>query len=121
MNKIGKDELVVTSLLSILLDDTLEYYKIHLSDSSEPTNDDDPFARARSIITKLSDKDQEKIFNFLRIVIVDTMSTIFGTIDGSRFPPNISGDFILEYDGDEIQGSLQDELIAKAEEIGVYD
>ncbi|MFQ0971956.1 hypothetical protein [Gilliamella sp. BG1] len=121
MNKIGKDELVVTSLLSELLDDALEYYKIHLSDSSEPTNDDDPFARARSIITKLSDKDQEKIFNFLRIVIVDTMSTIFGTIDGSCFPPNISGDFVLEYDGDEIQGSLQDELIAKAEEIGVYD
>lgn len=37
------------------------------------------------------------------------------------FSPNISGNFILEYDGDEIQDSLLDELIAKIEHIGIYD
>ncbi|PIT55002.1 hypothetical protein BHC44_02465 [Snodgrassella alvi] len=121
MNKIGKDELIVNSILDELLNERLEYYKNNLSNSSEPINSDDPYARARSIIIKLSNEEQKKIFNFLRLVMIDTMSAIFGTIDGSHFPPNISGDFILEYDGDEIQGSLQDELIAKAEEIGVYD
>ena len=121
MNKIGKDGLIVNSILDELLNERLEYYKNNLSNSSEPINGDDPYARARSIIIKLSNEEQKKIFNFLRLVMIDTMSAIFGTIDGSHFPPNISGDFILEYDGDEIQGSLQDELIAKAEEIGVYD
>ncbi|MBW7982459.1 hypothetical protein [Enterobacillus tribolii] len=115
-----KDELVVTSLLSELLGETLNYYISNLTDSAKSVGDDDPYSRARSVIKKLSLEEQEKIFNFLKLVIVDTTSTVLGTIDGSHFPPNIDGDFTLEYEGDEIQGSLQDELISKAEEIGIY-
>ncbi|OCG53231.1 hypothetical protein A9G38_04340 [Gilliamella sp. Imp1-1] len=51
MNKIGKDELVVTSLLSILLDDTLEYYKTHLSDPSKSTNDNNIECSKATLIT----------------------------------------------------------------------
>lgn len=116
----GKDELVVTSILSELLNETLEYYKDSLSDSGKSTGDDDPYSKARGVITKLPIEEREKVFNFLRLVIVDTASTILGTIDGSHFPPNIDGDFTLEYEGEEIQGSLQDELIGKCEAIGVY-
>lgn len=115
-----KDELVVTSLLSELLGETLNYYISNLTDSAKSVEDDDPYSRARSVIKKLSPEEQEKIFNFLKLVIVDTTSTVLGTIDGSHFPPNIDGDFTLQYEGDEIQGSLQDELISKAEEIGIY-
>lgn len=121
MKILKNDELVVKSLLSELLDEGLQYYKVNLSDSSQPINEADPFSRLRSIVVGLSNNDQEKIFNFLRIVMEDTMSTIFGTIDGSHFPPNINGDFVLTYNGEEIQGTLQDELIEKAEELGIYE
>lgn len=116
----GKDELVVTSILSELLNETLEYYKNSLSDPGKSIGDGDPYSKARSVIIKLPVEEREKVFNFLRLVIIDTTSTILGTIDGSHFPPNIDGDFTLEYEGEEIQGSLQDELIAKCEAIGVY-
>lgn len=115
-----KDELVVKSFLSEILGESLNYYIDNLTDSSKSIGDEDPYARARSVIIKLSTEEQKKIFKFLRLVIIDTISTIFGTIDGSHFPPNIDGDFILEYDGIEIQGSLQDELISSAEVMGIY-
>lgn len=81
----NKDELVVRSLLAELLGDTLNYYIDNLSDLSKSNGDEDPYSRARSVIHKLSPEEQEKIFNFLRLVIVDTTSTVLGTIDGSRF------------------------------------
>ncbi|MCF8581214.1 hypothetical protein L2X67_15465 [Enterobacter ludwigii] len=115
-----KDELVVRSLLSELLGDTLNYYIDNLSDLSKSNGDEDPYSRARSVIHKLFQEEQGGIFNFLRLVIVDITSTVLGTIDGSHFPPNIDGDFKLEYDGDEIKGSLQDELISRSEELGIY-
>ena len=119
-DNVNKDELVVRSLLAELLGDTLNYYIDNLSDLSKSNGDEDPYSRARSVIHKLSPEEQEKIFNFLRLVIVDTTSTVLGTIDGSYFPPNIDGHFKLEYDGDEIQGFLQDKLISRSEELGVY-
>jgi len=118
--KMKKDELIVTALLSELLGHTLPYYISNLTDSAKLAGDDDPYSRARCALRKLSTADQEKIFNFLKVVIVDTASSVLGTLDGTYFPSNIQGDFTLEYEGDEIQGSLQDELISKAEEMGVY-
>ena len=115
-----KDELVVTALLSELLGETLPYYISNLTDSAKSVGDDDPYSRARCALRKLSPEDKQKIFHFLKVVIVDTTSTILGTIDGSHFPPNIDGDFTLDYESDEIQGSLQDALLSKAEEMGVY-
>lgn len=115
-----KDELIVTALLSELLGHTLPYYISNLTDSAKLAGDDDPYSRARCALRKLSTADQEKIFNFLKVVIVDTASSVLGTLDGTYFPSNIQGNFTLEYEGDEIQGSLQDELISKAEEMGVY-
>ncbi|WP_323866672.1 hypothetical protein [Xenorhabdus szentirmaii] len=49
--------------------------------------------------------------------MADTASTIFGTIDGSHFPPNINGDFTLLYEDEEIQGNLQDLFIEKYEDL----
>ncbi|MEG0281087.1 MAG: hypothetical protein RR510_03600 [Morganella sp. (in: enterobacteria)] len=115
-----KDELVVTSLASELLDDVFMSYKKNLTDLSKRNDNSDIYSKMRSTLAKLSNEDQEYVLNFIRLAMIDTCSVIFGTLDGSHFPPNIDGDFILSYNGDEIQGSLQDELISIAEENGVY-
>lgn len=46
---------------------------------------------------------------------------IFRTLDGSHFPDGIDGDIIVDYKGEEIQGSLQDLFIEKAEDRGIYN
>lgn len=115
-----KDKLVVTSLATELLDDVFISYKKKLTDLSKKNNSGDPYSKIRNALAKLSNEEQVSIFNFIRLAMVDTSSVIFGTLDGSHFPPNIDGDFIVSYNGDEIQGSLQDELISIAEEKGIY-
>ncbi len=115
-----KDKLVVTSLATELLDDVFISYKKNLTDLSKKNNSGDPYSKMRNALAKLSNEEQVSIFNFIRLAMVDASSVIFGTLDGSHFPPNIDGDFIVSYNGDEIQGSLQDELISIAEEKGIY-
>lgn len=115
-----KDELVVTSLASEILDDVFMSYKKNLTDLSKENDNGDPYSKMRNSLAKLSSEDQISVFNFIRLTMVDTSSVIFGTLDGSHFPPNIDGDFTVSYNGDEIQGSLQDELISIAEEKGIY-
>lgn len=115
-----KDELVVTSLTSEILDDVFMSYKKNLTDLSKENDNGDPYSKMRNSLAKLSSEDQISVFNFIRLTMVDTSSVIFGTLDGSHFPPNIDGDFTVSYNGDEIQGSLQDELISIAEEKGIY-
>ena len=115
-----KDELVVTSLASEILDDVFMSYKKNLTDLSKENDSGDPYSKMRNSLAKLSSEDQISVFNFIRLTMVDTSSVIFGTLDGSHFPPNIDGDFTVSYNGDEIQGSLQDELISIAEEKGIY-
>lgn len=60
-------------------------------------------------------------FKFIDLAIVDSTSVIFGTLDGSHFPDGIDGDIIVDYKGEEIQGSLQDLFIEKAEDRGIYN
>lgn len=115
-----KDELVVTSLASEILDDVFMSYKKNLTDLSKKNDNGDPYSKMRNSLAKLSSEDQVSVFNFIRLAMIDTSSVIFGTLDGSHFPPNIDGDFTVSYNGDEIQGSLQDKLISIAEEKGIY-
>ncbi|HHZ8503887.1 TPA: hypothetical protein ACWL6U_001355 [Morganella morganii] len=115
-----KDELVVTSLASEILDDVFMSYKKNLTDLSKKNDNGDPYSKMRNSLAKLSSEDQVSVFNFIRLAMIDTSSVIFGTLDGSHFPPNIDGDFTVLYNGDEIQGSLQNKLISIAEEKGIY-
>ncbi|AWK40316.1 hypothetical protein GPY51_23740 [Photorhabdus laumondii subsp. laumondii] len=112
-------EKIIESIFSELFDDNLPRYQNSLTRPID--NNDDVYANARKALSKLDDQDKTAIFDFFKVVIPDTSSTIFGTIDGSHFPPNIDGDFTLIYGDEEIQGSLQDLFIEKAENKGIFN
>lgn len=117
----SKDAHVVGSILSELIGDVFENYKKNLSKPDDiEEHGSDPYSRARSALRHLSAEDKQAVFDFIRLAMIDTSSVIFGTIDGSHFPEDIDGDFSLKYEGEEIQGSLQDELISQAEDLGLY-
>ncbi|EQB97778.1 hypothetical protein B738_28996 [Photorhabdus temperata subsp. temperata M1021] len=118
-NYMKNDEKIIESIFSELFDDNLPRYQNSLT--SPMDNNDDVYAKARKALSKLDEKDKTAIFDFFKVVISDTSSTIFGTIDGSHFPPNIDGDFTLTYEDEEIQGSLQDLFIEKAENKGIFN
>ncbi|WP_340609761.1 hypothetical protein [Xenorhabdus bharatensis] len=114
------DEKVVESIFNELFDDNFKNYKDNLTNSSD-SNRVGVYSKAKRALSKLDNEDQVAIFNFFKVIMSDTASTIFGTIDGSHFPPNIDGDFTLLYENEEIQGGLQDLFIEKAEDRDIYN
>ncbi|EMD9248482.1 hypothetical protein VWW32_003063 [Cronobacter dublinensis] len=112
------DQKVVDSIFRELLEDNSARYRQLLDKPAN--NDDDTYSRARNALAKLNEKDKEYVFAFIDLAIADSASVIFGTLDGTHFPDGIEDDFIVTYKSEEIQGSLQDIFIEKAEDKGVY-
>ncbi|ASY78240.1 hypothetical protein [Pectobacterium polaris] len=113
------NEKFVDSIFNEILEGNFVRYKNALS--KVPDEGVDVYAKARRVLSQLSDEDKENIFNFFKITITDTASIILGTIDGSHFSPGIDNDFKLVYGDEEIQGELQDLFIEKAEDKGIYN
>ncbi|WP_324616910.1 MULTISPECIES: hypothetical protein [Pseudomonas] len=100
----GVDQKFIEAIFEELLEKNFNHYSDSLSKAVN--SDNDPYGKARAALAKLSDTDKYEVINFLKLVIADTGSVIFGKIDGVHFPDNIDGDFSLTYDGDSIQGDL---------------
>ena len=113
------DEQVVSAIFKELFDDNSLRYKQSLK--KQANNDTDVYAKARNALSKLSDSDKDDVLKFIDLAIADSASVIFGTLDGTHYPDNIDGDFVVTYKDDEIQGSLQDIFIEKAEDKGIYN
>lgn len=112
------DEQVVNAVERSLFDDNAVRYQQALT---KPVNgDSDVYAKARNALASLSNEQQRDVLRFLNLAIADSASVIFGMLDGSHFPEGIDGDFVLKYQDDEIQGSLQDLWIEKVEQRGLY-
>ncbi|WEP45550.1 hypothetical protein NNQ27_01045 [Cronobacter dublinensis subsp. infanticibi] len=112
------DKKVVDSIFRELLEDNSKRYRQLLDKPGN--NDGDTYSRARNALAKLSEKEKEFVFSFIDMAIADSASVIFGTLDGVYFPDGIKDDFIVTYKNEEIQGSLQDIFIEKAEGKGIY-
>ncbi|MCG8707901.1 hypothetical protein JHU04_001099 [Brenneria sp. 4F2] len=109
-----KDEKLVAGVFKEIFDDLLLNYKRKICDNN--CNGKDAYAEISRVISSLDDNGKKAIFDFFKIVSVDTASIIFGTIDGVHFPPDIDNDFILLSDDDEIQGDLQDIFLARVQD-----
>ncbi|EOL8946767.1 hypothetical protein ACM91X_003987 [Cronobacter dublinensis] len=112
------DQKVVDSIFRELLEENSKRYRQLLDKPGN--NDGDTYSRARNALAKLSEKEKEFVFSFIDMAIADSASAIFGTLDGVYFPDGIEDDFIVTYKNEEIQGSLQDIFIEKAEDKGIY-
>ncbi|EHD20429.1 MULTISPECIES: hypothetical protein [Brenneria] len=112
------NEQVVDAIFKELFEDNSLRYRQSLV---KPVNNDTGiYANARNALAKLDPAEQDNVFKFIDLVIADSASVILGTLDGSHFPDNINGDFVVTYKDNEIQGSLQDLFIEKAEDKDIY-
>ncbi|WP_424405787.1 hypothetical protein [Pasteurella sp. PK-2025] len=109
-----QDQIISEAIYDELMTSVLQYYIDTLSKKSEISSD--LYGRMRNVLEELSDEQKDIIFEFIRNAIIDTASTILGTIDGNTFPKNADGIYTLKYENQEIQGCLQDYFLAKAED-----
>ena len=76
------------------------------------------FCKVKNIFSKLDKEEKLNFLNFIKLVMADSVSTIFGVLDGTTFIEGLDEDFIVSYGGAEVQGYLQDYFIQKIEEEG---
>ncbi|AMA45825.1 hypothetical protein [Pseudomonas alabamensis] len=114
----SKDEQFINAISSELFGEHFRQYKDWLTKPAD--NDIDPYGLARNAMASLSDAQKMDIINFMKVVMADTASSIFGAFDGVHFPNDLDGDFVLFLDGEEIQGDLQSLFIDKAQQEGAY-
>jgi hypothetical protein len=70
-----------------------------------------------SIYKKLSPQEKEKFIQFMRLIQVNTVSHIFGIIDGSTYLSEENDGMVLSTeDGETISGDLQDLFLEMEEE-----
>ncbi|NEN75484.1 hypothetical protein F9B74_03975 [Pelistega sp. NLN82] len=109
-----QDKIISEAIYDELMNSVFQYYVETLNKKSEKSSD--LYGRMRALINNLDNEQKDIIFKFIRNTIIDTASTILGTIDGTTFLKNADGIYILKYENQEIQGCLQDYFLAKAED-----
>lgn len=109
-----QDKIISEALYDELMNSVLQYYIDTLYKNSEKSSD--LYGKMRDVLSVLNNEQKDIIFQFIRHAMIDTASTILGTIDGTTFPKNADGVYTLKYDGKEIQGCLQDYFLAKVED-----
>lgn len=111
-----QDKIISEAIYTELMESNLKYYVASLSEPKNADRSNDLYSDMRELLSQLTTEQRSVVFSFFRNIIVDTASTILGTIDGTTFPVNADGDYILKYNNKEIQGCLQDYFLAKAED-----
>ena len=111
-----QDKIISEAIYTELMESNLKYYVASLSEPTDADRSNDIYSDMRELLSQLTTEQRSVVFSFFRNIIVDTASTILGTIDGTTLPVNADGDYILKYNNEEIQGCLQDYFLAKAED-----
>lgn len=114
----SRDREFVNALFNEIFKKNYEQYAQSLDKAM--TGGIDPYAKARDALNRLNESERADVLSFLKVVIADTASVLLGTLDGVCFPDDISGDFALSFEGEEILGDLQDLFIEKVQSLNVY-
>ena len=97
-----------------LLDHLANGYRDNLS-NFDPDKAIPLYANAIQAFRRMSKEDQDAFLAFLKVVISDTASTIFGILDGSTSSDNLHGEFKVSYNCQAVS-DMQDHFLAAAED-----
>lgn len=110
-------ETFVSEVRSAVVDQNTTIYK-ELFESTTVESASDPYwKRALTLYASLNEKDRLILIEMMRQAAVDTVSNLFGILDGSSSLDNLREDFILtgKSDNRKLNGSLQDIFLAQEE------
>ncbi|WP_423735137.1 hypothetical protein [Chitinophaga caseinilytica] len=105
----------VTAIKREVIDNGMQGYENTLGNETAAT--DPLWIATRKLYSSLSSSDQSTLLQFVRLVQVDTLSHIFGILDGSSYlnEKRESFQLISEVDGETLNGDLQDILLEMEE------
>lgn len=106
-----KDREFVAGVRKEVLEANWQIYK-QLFAETKPTSASDPYWReALLFYARLDDTSRETLFKIMRQVMVDTISNLFGILDGVTKLQQQSGKVAVELSGQRLDGALQDQFL----------
>ena len=113
----------ITQVHSVVVQQNLSIYK-DLFESTTPDSANDPYwNRALALHHSLNDADRIVLYEIMRQVTVDTVSNLFGILDGVSALGGPHEDFMLtsQPDKQKLNGNLQDLFLETEEKGGQYN
>lgn len=102
-------------LMQLTVDDGMKSYR-HMFSSARPEDSKDPYGkRALTLYSELSADQREVLFEIIRQVSVDTVSSLLGVIDGVCFIEGATDTYKLTYGQQDLGDDLQSLFLVEEE------
>lgn len=106
---------LVNSLKKEILNDAYNYYFNHLNTPPIKGGVED-WNDGKELYSQLNEMQRQKLKTFIRLVMIDTLSTVFAKLDNVSSFANQEGFFELTLNGEIISGDLQEIFLMQIEE-----
>ena len=81
----------------------------------------DYWKNAINLFSSLDEEEKRVFFSILKTTIIDTISNVFGVLDGSVALQASNFDFNVKINNEDVTGELQDAFLAYIEDNNGYD
>jgi predicted RNA polymerase sigma factor len=110
-----KPEAFVSGIQSAIDENVAIYARLF---ATAETATDEYWIAAKRFFDSLSSTDRQLVLRIMRQVAIDTVSTMFGILDGTSPMPGGLEDFKLTHKATRLNGDLQDLFLEAVEEAG---
>lgn len=111
-------EEVAQNLFNELVGERIDQYKDDLA-NGDPENSLKLYSQAMEVFQKLTPQEQQAIINFLKIVSIDAVSILLSAFAGVSDLGQLSGEFVVSYEGEKIHYDMQDDFFEIVEREGL--
>lgn len=108
-------EQFVKALRSGVIDDNMRAYAEVVASRHADDVADVHWKRVLGLFSSASPEQRDVIFAIMRQVAVDTVSSVFGILDGVSAIEDLPGEITVTYEGETVSGELQDYFLSLEE------
>lgn len=111
------NEKFIEKLYKAIIKDGIDEYKDLLGNTNLEDATDKYWEKSLDLYKSLTADNREKMLKFAELVMIDTISNIFGVLDGSTSLPEESFECKVSINGNSTENELQDTFLAYVEDI----
>lgn len=108
-------EQFANAVMSGIVDDNMRAYADIVATRTAADVKDEYWKRVLGLLSSASPEQRDVIFSIMRQVAVDTVSSVFGVLDGVSAIEGLMGEITVTYDGVTVNGDLQDYFLSLEE------
>jgi len=110
------NEKFVENIYNTIVKDGIGEYENLLENTSDEDATDEYWKSVLELYKKLSSEEKEKMLKFAELIMIDTISNVFGVLDGSSTLAEETFEFEVKINGVSTENELQDTFLGFIED-----